>query len=77
MKVKNVIKGYVSREDIDRLVIINPDNDDIAIYSGDIKNYLEPNDMMKDYKKQVDNMTVLKSAINCGNQLFVIVKEEV
>ena len=74
MKVKNVIKGYMSREDISRLVIINPDNDDIAIFSGDINKYLKPIEIMIDYKKEVYNMEVVKSAVNCGTQLFIIVE---
>lgn len=75
-KVKNVIKGYLSQEDITRLVIIDPNSDDIAIFSGDINDYLNPIDIMRGYKNNVDNMDVVKSAVNCGSQLFLIVRKE-
>ena len=74
MLVKNVIKGHLSHDEIERLTIINPNNEDIAIYAGTLENYMKPSDIMKDYKKEVDNMEVVKSAVNCGNQLFIIVK---
>lgn len=73
MIVRNVIKGYLSQEDIERVTIINPDSEDIAIYAGTLDGYMNPNDLMSDYKKEVDNMEVKKSAINCGCQLFIIV----
>lgn len=74
MLVKNVIKGHCSREEISNLVIINPNDDDIAIFCGNIENYLNPTEIMKEYKKEVDNMRVVKSAVNCGTQLFIIVE---
>jgi hypothetical protein len=74
MKVKNVIKGHMRHDEIERLIIIDPDSDDIAIYSGTLEKYLNPCDTMSDYKKEVDNMEVARSAINCGNQLFIILK---
>lgn len=74
MQVKNVLKGYLCRENIERLTIINPDNKDIAIYAGTLDKYMNPCDLMREYKKEVDNMEVVKSAMNCGCQLFIIVK---
>lgn len=74
MKVKNVIKGYLAHDEIKRLTIINPNDDGIAIYAGPLENFIKPFDLMKNYKKQVDDMEVVKSAVNCGNQLFIIVK---
>lgn len=74
MKVKNVIKGHLSYDEIERLTIINPNSEDIAIFAGTIENYMHPSEMMKEYKKEVDNMEVVKSAVNCGNQLFIIVE---
>lgn len=74
MTVKNVIKGHMAHDEIERLTIINLDNDDIALYAGTFEGYMKPCDSMKDYKKEVDSMEVAKSAVNCGNQLFIIVK---
>ena len=74
MKVKNVIKGYCSKEYIDRLTIISLSEDDIAIFAGELKQYMNPINIMVDYKKEVDEMEVIKSAVNCGCQLFIVVK---
>lgn len=74
MVVKNVIKGHMTHDEIERLTIIDPDTDDIAIYAGTLEKYMNPCDTMKDYKKEVDNMEVVKSSINCGNQLFIIIR---
>lgn len=74
MVVKNVIKGHIAHDEIERLTIIDPDTDDIAIYAGMLEKYMNPCDTMKDYKKEVDNMEVVKSSVNCGNQLLIIVK---
>lgn len=74
MTVKNVIKGHMTHDEIERLTIINPDADDIALYAGTFEGYMNPCESMTDYKKEVDNMEAVKSAINCGNQLFIIVK---
>lgn len=74
MKVKNVIKGHLTHEDIERIVIINPNSDGIAIYSGPLEKYLNPDPSLEPYKQNVDDMEVLKSAVNCGCQLFIIVK---
>lgn len=75
MKVKNVIKGYCSKENIERLIIISLSNDDIGIFAGELKKYMNStNIIMENYKKEVDEMEVIKSAVNCGCQLFIIVK---
>ena len=74
MVVKNVIKGHMAHDEIERLTIIDPDTDDIAIYAGTLEKYMNPCDTMKSYKKEVDNMEVVKSSVNCGNQLFIIDK---
>lgn len=74
MLVKNVIKGHMAHDEIERLIIIDSGTDDIAIYAGTLEKYMNPCDTMKNYKKEVDNMEVVKSSVNCGNQLFIIVK---
>ena len=74
MTVKNVIKGHMVHDEIERLTIINPEEKDIALYARTLEGYMKPCESMKDYKQKVDNMEVVKSAVNCGNQLFIIVK---
>lgn len=72
MKVKNVIKGHCSREEIDRLIII--DTKELqALFSGHPQNFIHPVDCMKDYAKEVSNREVIKSEVNCGCQLFVYI----
>lgn len=71
-KIKNVIKGYCSKENIERLTIIDLSCDEIALFSGPYDSYRAPGDMME-YKMKLDEMEVVKSAVNCGRQLFIIV----
>lgn len=39
MVVKNVIKGHMAHDEIERLTIIDLDTDDIAIYAGTLEKY--------------------------------------
>lgn len=75
-KVKNVIKGYASKEDISRITIIDPLTDEIALYAGTFENFMNPTDMMKEFHDQICEMPVVKSAINCGTQLFLVVRSQ-
>lgn len=70
MKVKNVIKGYCSRNDITDLTIIS---EKAIEYSGDVKNYLYPCDIMEDYKKELDNKEVTRVENTCNNKLFIFI----
>lgn len=38
--VKNVIKGHMAHDEIERLTIINPNTEDIAIYAGSVRQLL-------------------------------------
>ena len=40
-KVLNVIKGYMSKYDIEQVTIIKDDEDDV-LFSGDVENFLHP-----------------------------------
>ena len=71
-KVKNVIKGHLSHEDIERITIIDTTKL-TAIYAGKTENWINVRDCMKEYKSEVENMEVIKSEVNCGCQLFVFV----
>ena len=71
-KLKNVIKGHLAYEEIERLTIIDI-NELSPIYAGTIENWFKPLDSMKEYKKEIENRSVVKSEVNCGCQLFVFV----
>lgn len=69
-KVKNVIKGYCARNDIEDLTIIS---DDCIEFSGDIKNYLHPCEIMKEHKKEIDNKCVKRAENTCNGRLFIFI----
>ena len=73
MKVKNVIKGHLAYETVDRIIIIDT-NELTALFAGKTEGWLKPQEFMLDYKREVENMDVVKSEVNCGCQLFVFVK---
>ena len=45
-KVLNVIKGYMSKFDIEQVTIIEDDKDSV-IFSGDVEKFLHPCEMMQ------------------------------
>ena len=68
--VKNVIKGQLAHDEIERLTII--DTEELTpIYSGTLNNFLKPSDMMKTHANIIKNTAVKKSVVDCGNQLFI------
>lgn len=69
-KVKNVIRGYCSRDDIEDLTIIS---DKTIEFSGDIKKYLYPCDIMSDYKRKLDNAEVKRAENTCNGRLFLFI----
>lgn len=70
MKVKNVIKGYKSQFSIDEVNIIS---DEKIIYSGTLDGWdLADVDLIL-YKKQVENMEVLKSMVFNHRKIFIFV----
>ncbi len=71
-KVKNVIKGYRSREDIEQLTIINVATYE-ALFSGDINGYLKPIDSMKDFKAELDERAVIATDLMNFKKLFIFI----
>lgn len=70
MKVKNVIKGYKSQFSIDEVNIIS---DEKVIYSGTLDGWdLTDVDLIL-YKKQVENMEVVKSMVFNHRKIFIFV----
>lgn len=71
-KVINVIKGYMSRYDIEEITIIE-DNKDSVIFSGDVENFLHPCEIMQNdaYKFK---MSVAKRVLNFNDvKLFIFI----
>lgn len=64
MVVKNVIKGHMAHDEIERLIIIDPGTDDIAIYAGTLEKYMNPCDTM--YTIQAtDGARTQEKRLNC------------
>lgn len=53
-KVLNVIKGYMSKFDIEELTIIEDDEDSV-IFSGDVEKFLHPCETMQNEAYQESN----------------------
>lgn len=70
--LKNVLKGYMAHEDINRLVVIDVSKLE-AIYSGTLEVFQYPVDCMKYFKQELKNKEVIKADLNCGCQLFIFV----
>lgn len=71
-KLKNVLKGYLSREIIDRLTVIDVNRLEV-LYSGTLEDFQNAPDFMEEFKKELEDKEVVKADINCGCQLFIFV----
>ncbi len=71
-KLKNVLKGYLSREIIDRLTVIDVNRLEV-LYSGTLEDFQNAPDFMEEFKKELENKEVIKADLNCGCQLFIFV----
>ena len=69
-KVKNVIKGHCSREDYNELTIIS--NEAIE-YSGSLEGYLKPIELMREFKKELDNKEVKRVETTLSGKLFIFI----
>lgn len=71
-KLKNVLKGYMARENINRLVVI--DTKELqALYSGTLDDFRNPTNFMEEFKKELENKEVINADMSCGCQLFIFV----
>lgn len=70
MKVKNVIKGYKSQFNVEEVNIIS---DEKVIFSGTLNGWDLTSVNMIDYKKQVENMEVVKSMVFNHRKIFIFV----
>lgn len=71
-KVKNVIKGYMSRCDIKQLTVIE-DDDDSVIFSGNIEKFLHPCDTMQDEAKRIKEAAVKRVLEFNEEKLFIFI----
>lgn len=70
--LKNVLKGYMAHEEINRVVVIDMSKLE-PIYSGTLEDFQSPVDCMKDFKQELENKEVIKADMSCGCQLFIFV----
>lgn len=71
-KVLNVIKGYMSKFDIEELTIIE-DEKDLVIFSGDVKKFLYPCETMQNEAYRI-KMAAVKRVLNFnGEKLFIFI----
>ena len=70
MKVKNVIKGLLQQYELQEITIIG---DDRVIYSGSVDGWKATEVDMILYKRQVENMEVLRRMIFNNRKAFIFV----
>lgn len=71
-RVKNVLKGFMSKYEIEEITIIN-DRENTVVYSGKTENFIHPVESMKEYAEEIKNDYVHR-AINHNNvKLFIFI----
>ena len=71
-KVLNVIKGYMSKFDIEQVTIIEDDKDSV-IFSGDVEKFLHPCETMQNEAYRI-KMTETKRVLNFNDEkLFIFI----
>ncbi len=71
-KVLNVIKGYMSKYDIEQVTIIEDDKD-LVFFSGNTENFLHPCEMMQNDAYRI-KQTEVKRVLNFNNEkLFIFI----
>lgn len=71
-KVLNVIKGYMSKFDIEQVTIIE-DGKDSVIFSGDVEKFLHPCETMQNEAYRI-KMTETKRVLNFNDEkLFIFI----
>lgn len=69
-KVLNVIKGYMSKFDIEELTIIE-DEQDSVIFSGDVEKFLHPCETMQNEAYRI-KMAAVKRVLNFNDEKIFI-----
>jgi hypothetical protein len=71
-KVLNVIKGYMSKFDIEQVTIIEDDKESV-IFSGDVEKFLHPCETMQNEAYRI-KMTETKRVLNFNDEkLFIFI----
>lgn len=71
-KVLNVIKGYMSRYDIEELTIIE-DEANSVIFSGNVEKFMNPCEIMQDEAKKIKEEVVKRVLEFNEEKLFIFI----
>lgn len=71
-KVKNVIKGFMSKWDIEELTIIEDEKEKVT-FSGDIEKFLYPSELMRLEADRIKNAEVKRILEFNGRKLFIFI----
>ena len=71
-KVKNVIKGFMSKWDIEELTIIEDEKEQVT-FSGKIENFLNPDELMKEEADRLKNSEVKRILEFNKSKLFIFI----
>lgn len=71
-KVKNVIKGFMSKWDIEEITIIEDEKEQVT-FSGDIENFLYPCELMWLEADRIRNAEVKRILEFNGRKLFIFI----
>lgn len=71
-KVKNVIKGFMRKWDIEELTIIEDEKEKVT-FSGDIERFLYPSELMRLEADRIKNAEVKRILEFNGRKLFIFI----
>lgn len=71
-KVLNVIKGYMSKYDIEQVTIIKDDEDDV-LFSGDVEKFMHPCETMQNYAYKIKQAAVKRVLEFNNEKLFIFI----
>lgn len=71
-KVKNVIKGFMSKWDIEELTIIEDEKEQVT-FSGDIENFLYPSELVWLVADRIRNAEVKRILAFNERKLFIFI----
>lgn len=71
-KVKNVIKGFMSKWDIEELTIIEDEKEKVT-FSGDIERFLYTSELMRLEADRIKNAEVKRILEFNGRKLFIFI----
>jgi hypothetical protein len=71
-KVKNVIKGFVSKFGMEEMTLIS-DKHDSVIFDGKIEDFLHPNEVMKEYSEEMQNEHAHRVINHNDKKVFIFI----